>query len=78
MVILDVDVEDYYGDYYISSELGAVPIAEIGLTFLTASKINFKAALRGGALFISDGVFPFVGIKLHIGYYILIPDKGSS
>jgi hypothetical protein len=78
LVTMDVDVRDYYGDYDISTELGAAPFAEACLTFITTARITFMAALRGGALFITDGTYPFVGVKLHVGYYIFLPEEKSS
>ena len=74
IVTMDVDVLDYYDEYYISTEFGAAPLAELCLTYLTPPRILIILALRGGALFIGDGTYPFLGAKLHLGYYIFIPE----
>lgn len=74
IVTMEVDVLDYYDDYYISTESGVAPLAELCLTYLTPPQILIILALRGGALFIGDGIYPFIGAKLHLGYYIFIPE----
>ncbi len=32
-------------------------------------------AIRGGALFLADEVFLFIGVKIHIGYLIYFGDE---
>ncbi len=78
MVLNDVDVEDYFGDYYLSSELGGAPFAEAGLVVFTSPQVNLQFALRGGALFNESGAHPFVGIKAYVGYYARLPERSDE
>ncbi len=78
MVMNDADVEDYDGNYYVSSELGFAPFTEAGLTYFISSQFNLQIAFRGGELINEGGSYPFFGIKLYAGYYINLPEKSDE
>jgi hypothetical protein len=64
-----LDVEDGY------MAMGGAVLAEVGFLYLTDIGVTFSGAVRGGALFLDDGVYPFIGLKVHVGYLIVFADE---
>jgi hypothetical protein len=64
-----LDVEDGY------MAMGGAVLAEVGVLYLTYINIVFAGAIRGGTLFLDDGIYPFIGVKFHIGIFISFADE---
>jgi len=64
-----LDGEDGY------MEMGGAVLAEVGLLYLTDINITLTGAIRGGALFLAEEVFPFIGVKIHIGYFLYFGEE---
>ncbi|MBN1798413.1 MAG: hypothetical protein JW822_07540 [Spirochaetales bacterium] len=67
-----LDVEDGY------MEMGGAVLAEVGLLYLMDINFTLAGAIRGGVLFLADEVFPFIGVKVHIGYFLYFADEDDG
>jgi hypothetical protein len=78
MAIMDVDVSDYSGGYYVDSEIGGALFGEAGILYLFPNNFMLGFNLRGGALLIGDNTNPFFGAVLMVGYQFLLHQDDSQ
>ncbi|HET6487227.1 MAG TPA: hypothetical protein VFH83_12445 [Spirochaetia bacterium] len=78
LVIADVDQEDYFGDYYVTSSVGGAPFVTAGLYYFFSGRLNLQAVALAGALFNDAGTVPFLGLQVLVGYYIELPHPART